>query len=73
MSFLKKKRQATTESQRTVLCKKKQETPGMTHSVLKKWFEQEYGFSINQSTISRISMRSIEYLENVNVWYFKNV
>ncbi|RHZ89618.1 hypothetical protein Glove_13g170 [Diversispora epigaea] len=58
--------QEITESQRTTIYKKKDENLGMTQTDIQKWTEQEFGFKVNQSTISRILKRPAEFLEETN-------
>jgi len=67
MSSSKNKRQAITKTQRNAISKKKRENPKLTQSDIQKWIEQEFGFRVNQSTISRILSGPIEFSEETNV------
>lgn len=67
MSSSRNKRQAITEAQRIAIYKKKHENTGMTQTDIQKWIEQEFGFKVNQSTISRILKRPAEFLEEIDV------
>jgi arginine repressor len=67
MSSSRNKRQAVTEAQRTAIYKKKHENPGITQTDIQEWTKQEFGFKVNQSTISRILKRPAEFLKETNV------
>jgi hypothetical protein len=59
----KKRRRGMTEADRRALRRHKQSHPKATHTDLIKWFQDEFHYKINQSTVSFSLSTQFDYLD----------
>jgi hypothetical protein len=66
------KRRAITDLERQSIRKRQREHPATHQSELIKWFKQETGHELNQSSISKILSSKYEYLDSLDIKKDKN-